>query len=37
MPSYTNQESAKIVAGAVAAIVATLFLFAIAMAFLLPQ
>jgi hypothetical protein len=35
MPPYTNQESAKIVAGAVAAVVATLVLFVIAMAFLL--
>lgn len=38
MPSYTtSRESAKIIAGAVTAVVATLFLFAIAMAFLLPQ
>jgi hypothetical protein len=35
MPSYANRDSAKIVAGAVAAVVATIFLFAIAMAFLL--
>ena len=35
MPSYPNQENAKIIAGAVAAVVATLFLFAVAMAFLL--
>ena len=37
MDPYTNRESAKILAGAVAAVVATLFLFAIAMALLLPQ
>lgn len=36
MPHYTNRESAKIIAGAVAAVVATVFLFTIAMAFLLP-
>jgi hypothetical protein len=35
MDPYTSRESAKILAGAVAAVVATLFLFAIAMAFLL--
>jgi hypothetical protein len=35
MQPYTSRESAKIIAGAVAAVVATLFLFAIAMAFLL--
>ena len=35
--SYANRENAKIIAGAVAAVVATLFLFAIAMAFLLLQ
>jgi len=35
MPSYTNRDSAKTIAGAVAAVVATLFLFVIAMAFLL--
>jgi len=35
MSSYSNRESAKIVAGAVTAVVATLFLFAIAMALLL--
>jgi hypothetical protein len=37
MQPYTNRESAKIIAGAVAAVVATLFLFAVAMSFLLPQ
>lgn len=37
MPSYTSRENAKIIAGAVAAVVATLFLFAVAMALLLPQ
>lgn len=37
MPSYTSRESVKIIAGAVAAVVATAFLFVIAMAFLLPQ
>ena len=37
MSSFTNRETAKIFAGAVAAVVATLFLFVIAMAFLLPQ
>ena len=35
--SYANRENAKIIAGAVTAVVATLFLFAIAMAFLLLQ
>jgi hypothetical protein len=35
MPSHTNRENAKIIAGALTAVVATLFLFAIAMAFLL--
>jgi hypothetical protein len=35
MQPYTNRESAKIVAGAAAAVVATLFIFAIAMALLL--
>jgi hypothetical protein len=34
MPSYSSRESAKIIAGAV---IATMFLFVIAMAFLLPQ
>jgi hypothetical protein len=37
MPSYTGRENAKIIAGAVAAVVATAFLFVMAMAFLLPQ
>jgi hypothetical protein len=37
MPSSSSRDSAKITAGAVAAVVATLFLFAIAMALLLPQ
>jgi hypothetical protein len=37
MPPYTSRESAKIIAGAVAAVVATVFLFVIAMAFLLPR
>jgi hypothetical protein len=37
MQPYTSRENAKIIAGAVAAIVATLFLFAVAMALLLPQ
>jgi hypothetical protein len=37
MPTYTNRDSAKIIAGAIAAVVATVFLFVIAMAFLLPQ
>jgi hypothetical protein len=35
MQLYTSRKNVKIVAGAVAAVVATLFLFAIAMAFLL--
>ncbi|MBM7483573.1 hypothetical protein ACVWWI_003110 [Bradyrhizobium sp. USDA 3686] len=37
MRPYTSREIAKITAGAVAAIVATGFLFAIAMSLLLPQ
>ena len=37
MDPYTSRETAKIIAGAVAAVVATVFLFAIAMALLLPQ
>ena len=37
MDPYTSRESAKILAGTVAAVVATLLLFAIAMALLLPQ
>ncbi|MET4802585.1 hypothetical protein ABIA96_005179 [Bradyrhizobium sp. LB11.1] len=37
MQPYTSRENAKIIAGAVAAVVATTFLFVIAMAFLLPQ
>lgn len=37
MQPTTSRENAKIIAGAVAAVVATLFLFAIAIAFLLPQ
>lgn len=37
MPLSTGRDNAKIIAGAVAAVVATLFLFAVAMAFLLPQ
>jgi hypothetical protein len=35
MQTYTGRENAKIIAGAVAAVVATLFLFAVVMAFLL--
>jgi hypothetical protein len=35
MDPYTARDNAKIMAGAVAAVVGTLFLFAIAMAFLL--
>jgi hypothetical protein len=37
MDPYSSRESAKILAGAVAAVVATLFLFAVVMALLLPQ
>jgi hypothetical protein len=37
MQPHTSRENAKIIAGAVAAVVATLFLFAVAMALLLPQ
>jgi hypothetical protein len=37
MRPYSTREKAKIAAGAVAAVVATGFLFAIAMALLLPQ
>lgn len=37
MRPTTSRENAKIIARAVAAVVATLFLFAVAMAFLLPQ
>ncbi len=37
MRPHTSREIAKIIAGAAAAIVATGFLFAIAMALLLPQ
>ena len=37
MHPSTSRETAKIVAGAVAAVVATVFFFAIAMALLLPQ
>ena len=37
MQPYSSRENAKIIAGAVAAVVATLFLFAVAMALLLPQ
>lgn len=37
MSSYINRENAKIIAGAVAAVVATVFLFTVAMALLLPQ
>lgn len=37
MQPTTGRENAKIIAGAIAAVVATLFLFAVAMAFLLPQ
>jgi hypothetical protein len=37
MDPSTSRETAKIIAGAVAAVVATVFLIAIAMALLLPQ
>lgn len=37
MQPTTSRDNAKIIAGAGAAVVATLFLFAVAMAFLLPQ
>lgn len=37
MEPHTSRESAKIIAGTVAAVVATVFLFAVAMALLLPQ